>query len=99
MKFDIIIQARYQSTRLPGKILLNFDGTNFLEFLIKNLKRIKSINRIIIITPKDEYLKIFSEISIAWMFDFGYILANFFVNIPVPEPISNTCCGEVNVFR
>ncbi len=63
MKFDIIIQARYQSTRLPGKILLNFDGTNFLEFLIKNLKRIKSINRIIIITPKDEYLKIFSEIS------------------------------------
>lgn len=63
MKFDLIIQARYQSKRLPGKILLNFDRNTFLENLILSLKKVKEINKIILITPKDKYVKIFSQIA------------------------------------
>ena len=62
MNFDIIIQARFKSSRLPGKILLDFDKSSFLEFLIKNLKKLKKINKIIICSPNDEYKEIFEII-------------------------------------
>ena len=59
MKFDIITQVRFKSTRLPGKILLNFSDTNFLSFFVLNLKRIKKIQKIILACPEDEYKDIF----------------------------------------
>ena len=38
MNIGIIVQARYQSTRLPGKVLLDFyEGKTILEILIDNL--------------------------------------------------------------
>ena len=40
MKFDIILQARYNSKRLPGKMLLKLGNLTVIEFLIKNLKRL-----------------------------------------------------------
>ncbi len=63
MKFDIILQARFLSTRLPGKILLNFGQKTLLEFLITNLKKIKKVNKIILATPDDKFKNIFYKIS------------------------------------
>lgn len=63
MKFDIITQVRYKSTRLPGKVFLNFDKNNLLTFLILNLKKIKHINKIILACPKDDFTKLFEILS------------------------------------
>lgn len=65
MKFDIIIQARFGSKRLPGKIFLNFDNKKIIDYLLNNLKTLKNskkINKIILITPKDEFENEFSSI-------------------------------------
>ena len=63
MNFDIITQVRYKSTRLPGKVLLNFDKDNLLSFFILNLKIIKDVNKVIIACPNDKYTKIFRLLS------------------------------------
>ena len=39
MNFDLIIQARVFSSRLPGKVLLSLGDKTVLEFLINNLKK------------------------------------------------------------
>ena len=53
MKYDfgIITQCRYNSTRLPGKILLTPNKNtrqNYLEIFVKNLKKIKKVDKIVI---------------------------------------------------
>ena len=63
MNFDIITQVRYGSSRLPGKVLLNFDKSNFLIYFILNLKKIKDVNKIILACPNDEYINIFNLIA------------------------------------
>ena len=65
MKFDIIIQARFKSKRLPGKIFLNFDNKRIIDYLLNNLRSLKNykdIDRIILATPKDEFENEFSMI-------------------------------------
>ncbi len=65
MKFDIIIQARFKSTRLPGKLFLNFDNKRIIDYLLNNLhslKNYKDIGRIILATPQDEFKNEFSLI-------------------------------------
>ena len=52
-KFDIIIQARIGSTRLPGKILKTYKNLTPLKILIKRLQNCKNIKNIIICTTKD----------------------------------------------
>ena len=60
MNFDVIIQCRFYSTRLPGKILLPLNkNLTSLDILIENLKLIKKINRIILTVPKDDANKVF----------------------------------------
>ena len=39
MNFDIIIQCRFGSKRLRGKVLYEFDNGSFLDFLCNNLKK------------------------------------------------------------
>ena len=64
MKYDVIIQCRFKSTRLQGKILLPLnEKLNSLEFLIINLKSIKKLNKIILAAPKDETSLIFEKIA------------------------------------
>lgn len=64
MSYDAIVQCRFKSTRLQGKILLQLsEGFHSLDFLISNLKSIKQINRIILAAPKDETSFIFEKIS------------------------------------
>ena len=64
MNFDVIIQCRFYSTRLPGKILIPLNKTlTSLDILIKNLKLIKQINRVILAVPNDDKYKLFNKIS------------------------------------
>ena len=45
-KVDAVIQARYGSSRLPGKILYKINNKSLLDILIIRLKKSKYINRI-----------------------------------------------------
>lgn len=64
MQIDAIIQCRYSSSRLPGKILLPISQNySSLKLLIENLKLIKEINKIIITVPQDCKKKFFSKVA------------------------------------
>lgn len=57
MKTDIIIQARRNSTRLPGKVLADFLGRPMLAFQIERLKRVRNADEIVLATsalPDDD---------------------------------------------
>ena len=47
-KVPVIIQARYSSTRFPGKILRKINNKTILEILINRLRRSKNISNIIV---------------------------------------------------
>ena len=53
-KYGIIIQARFNSTRLPGKVLKKIGKYTILEILIKRLRKIKTKYEIIVATSKDK---------------------------------------------
>lgn len=57
MKIGAIVQARYSSTRLPGKILKELpcgSGITVLGQIIRRLKRSKKINEIIVATSLEK---------------------------------------------
>lgn len=45
-----IIQARFGSSRLPGKVLLEVEGVALLEYEIKRVKQAKKIDKIVVAT-------------------------------------------------
>lgn len=49
-----ILQARMSSTRLPGKVLLDFFGVPMLLFMLDRVRLSKRIDRIIVATSKDK---------------------------------------------
>jgi spore coat polysaccharide biosynthesis protein SpsF len=49
-----IIQARMGSTRLPGKVLKNMNGSSLLEFQIERVKKSKNIKNIIVATSTNK---------------------------------------------
>ena len=58
-KIAAIIQARTGSQRLPNKILLKIKSKPLIWWLVKNLKKSKYIDEIILATTKskkDDYL-------------------------------------------
>jgi spore coat polysaccharide biosynthesis protein SpsF (cytidylyltransferase family) len=64
MSLDLIIQCRFQSTRLNAKILLPIGrNLNSLDILINNFRSQKKIRKIILAVPKDEYEIIFKNIA------------------------------------
>lgn len=54
-KVVAIIQARVESTRLPGKLLLPINGVPILELLIKRINLSTQINQIVIASPDTQY--------------------------------------------
>lgn len=50
MKTVAIIQARMSSSRLPGKVLIEFRGKPVLEHIVQRLKKCKLIDEIVIAT-------------------------------------------------
>jgi|TARA_B100001971_G_scaffold214448_1_gene252000 spore coat polysaccharide biosynthesis protein SpsF len=59
METAIILQARLDSKRLPGKVLMKINGKTILEYTIKRLKKTSLSKNIIVATTKrDEDQKI-----------------------------------------
>ena len=54
MKTVAIIQARMNSKRLPGKVLLQVEGKKMLELMIERVKFSKYANKIIVATSKND---------------------------------------------
>ena len=49
--YIVVIPARYDSTRLPGKVLMNADKTDtMLDYSIAQLKKCQYVDKIIIAT-------------------------------------------------
>ena len=53
-KAAIIVQARMQSTRLPGKVMKDLGGRPMLEFMIERIKKCKLKYELIIATSKSK---------------------------------------------
>ena len=51
---SVIIQARFNSTRFPGKVLSQIKNKTLLEILIKRLKQSKKIKNIIVACTKNK---------------------------------------------
>ncbi len=62
MKVLAIIQARYNSTRFPGKVVKKINNKTVLEILIKRLSRSKYISKIIVACPNDQKDQIIKSI-------------------------------------
>lgn len=59
MKVAAIVQARMESTRLPGKVLLDLAGTSMLGRVLERLRRVDVIDEVIVATttaPSDEVI-------------------------------------------
>ena len=54
MKIASNKQARMNSSRLPGKVLMKINGKPIISFLTDRLKRLKKIDQIIIATTKNK---------------------------------------------
>ena len=54
MKIVSIVQARMNSSRLPGKVLMKINEKPMISFLTDRLKKIKQIEQIIISTTKNK---------------------------------------------
>lgn len=64
MSIAAIIEARMTSTRLPGKVLLSANDKPMLQHLVERLKRVKSLDRIVLATTgnaADDVLVEFAE--------------------------------------
>lgn len=67
MKTILITQARYGSTRLPGKVLKEISGKSLLEIHLERLKKCTKVSKIIVATT-DSDQRIY-DYSIAWGFE------------------------------
>jgi len=54
MDYGIIVQARMDSTRLPGKVLMNLNGISLLECLLTQLKNSQTVDSIIVATTQND---------------------------------------------
>ena len=87
MKITAVIPIRKGSQRVVGKNLRPFAGSNLLKIKIENLKRVKSIDEIIVNTDSEEAIEIatihlneFKEIALNTIKENGY---NYNVNISI----------------
>ena len=54
MKIVSIVQARMNSSRLPGKVLMKINVKPMISFLTDRLRKLKKIDQIIIVTTKNK---------------------------------------------
>ena len=53
LKNVILVQARVSSSRLPGKVLKDINGTPMIEYLINRLKSVKTCEKVILVTSDE----------------------------------------------
>ncbi|WP_417204622.1 cytidylyltransferase domain-containing protein [Acetoanaerobium sticklandii] len=53
MKNVILVQARVSSSRLPGKVLKDINGTPMIEYLINRLAAVKTCEKVILVTSDE----------------------------------------------
>ena len=63
MKIVACIEARYSSTRFPGKMLADIEGKPLLERVINRVKKSKKINEIVIATSTNAMDKKIVELA------------------------------------
>ena len=54
MKVVAIVQARMNSSRLPGKVMKLISGYPMIDLLLKRLSRSKLIDQVVVATSLDE---------------------------------------------
>jgi len=68
MKTIAIVQARMNSTRLPGKVLMKVNGISMLEYEIKRILRSKKIDKVVVATTvkkmDDRIVKLCKQIKV-----------------------------------
>ena len=52
--FDILIQARLTSKRLPGKVMKKIGNRTALKMLLDRIKKAKLIDKVVIILPNNK---------------------------------------------
>jgi len=57
-KSILIVQARIDSKRLPGKMLMRLGGKTLITNILKNLKKIKVVDKILVAIPKSKKNKL-----------------------------------------
>lgn len=65
MRIIAITQARYGSTRLPGKVLKEVNGATLLEIHLKRILRAKKIDDVVVATTNEPEADKISEIAAA----------------------------------
>ena len=53
MRMLLIVQARYNSSRLPGKVLKNLSGKPMLQWTLERLNNCKRVRRIFVATSEE----------------------------------------------
>ena len=64
MKILLIVQARINSKRLPGKVLKKINNKTIIEILLNNLKKVKEIDQIIVAISNSKSDDILNEHSL-----------------------------------
>lgn len=67
-KTILITQARYGSTRLPGKVLKEINGKSLLQIHLERLKKCKSVSEIIVATTTNSEDQVIYDKAIEWGF-------------------------------
>ena len=69
MKVILITQARYGSTRLPGKVLKEISGKSLLEIHLKRLNKCTKVSKIIVATTVEDADQRIYDYSVSWGFE------------------------------
>jgi len=62
-KITVMIQARTGSSRLPGKVLSNIENKPMIWYVINRVKKIKSVEQIVLITTKEKNDQVLLDIA------------------------------------
>jgi spore coat polysaccharide biosynthesis protein SpsF len=62
-KITVMIQARTGSSRLPGKVLSQIENKSMIWHVINRVKKIKSVQQIVLITTNDESDQVLLDIA------------------------------------
>lgn len=69
IKTVLITQARTNSTRLPGKILMEVANESLLKIHLNRLSKAKNVDKIIVATTVNEEDSIIEKLSMDWGYD------------------------------